>query len=74
MLNPNRQNYDDIIELNRPNSKHPKMNRQNRAAQFAPFAALTGHQNNVRSSERQQTYHADQNIDFDLDEPTTTDL
>lgn len=36
--------YDDIINLPHHVSKmHPKMSMMNRAAQFAPFAALTGH-------------------------------
>lgn len=36
-------NYDDIINLKRPESlKHPKMPIENRAAQFSPFAALSG--------------------------------
>lgn len=34
--------YDDIIHLNRPVSRHAKMTGENRAAQFAPFSALTG--------------------------------
>ncbi len=37
-------NYDDIINMPRPVSKkHPPMPLENRAAQFAPFAALTGY-------------------------------
>lgn len=36
--------YDDIINLPRPESKYPRMLRANRAAQFSPFAALTGHE------------------------------
>ena len=37
--------YDDIIHLERPVSKrHPPMPIANRAAQFAPFAALTGYE------------------------------
>lgn len=37
-------NYDDIIHLPHPVSKtHPPMSMMARAAQFAPFAALTGH-------------------------------
>ena len=37
-------NYDDIINLpHHVSSKHPQMSMMNRAAQFAPFAALTGH-------------------------------
>ena len=36
--------YDDIINLPHHVSKvHPKMSMMHRAAQFAPFAALTGH-------------------------------
>lgn len=35
--------YDDIIDLPHPTSeRHPRMSRQDRAAQFSPFAALTG--------------------------------
>jgi hypothetical protein len=35
--------YDDIINRERPVSKtHPHMSNHDRAAQFAPFAALTG--------------------------------
>ncbi len=39
----NKNNYDDIIELSRPEPYfHQPMSRHSRAAQFAPFAALTG--------------------------------
>lgn len=38
------ENYDDIINLARPETKNrAHMSRLNRAAQFAPFAALTGY-------------------------------
>ena len=33
--------------MNRPKSKYPKMSMSDRAAQFAPFAALTGHKEAV---------------------------
>ena len=37
-------NYEDIINLpHHVSSRHPQMSMMNRAAQFAPFAALTGH-------------------------------
>lgn len=46
--------YRDIIDLPHPISKkHPQMARIDRAAQFAPFAALTGHKEAVKESERQ---------------------
>jgi len=36
--------YDDIIDLPHPTSQnHPRMSLYDRAAQFSPFAALTGH-------------------------------
>lgn len=38
-----KQTYDDIINLPHPVSeRHTPMSRLNRAAQFAPFAALSG--------------------------------
>ena len=37
--------YDDIINLpHHVSDKHPQMSIHDRAAQFAPFAALTGHE------------------------------
>ncbi len=40
-----KDNYNDIINLLRPVSKkHPPMPLHDRAAQFAPFAALTGYE------------------------------
>ena len=37
-------NYDDIIALPHPEPRtHPRMTLHDRAAQFSPFAALTGH-------------------------------
>lgn len=45
--------YDDMLTLPHPVSKkHPPMARMNRAAQFAPFAALTGYEDAVRESAR----------------------
>lgn len=46
--------YEDIINLPHPTSKkHPRMSRQNRAAQFSPFAALTGYDAEIREMARQ---------------------
>lgn len=50
----NKENtYDDIMYLEHPTSlHHPRMPRENRAAQFAPFAALTGHADAVEETAR----------------------
>lgn len=45
--------YDDIINLPHHVSKiHPQMSMYQRAAQFAPFAALTGHDAAIRETAR----------------------
>lgn len=45
--------YDDIIDLPRHRSlKHPHMPLADRAAQFSPFAALTGHGDAVKETAR----------------------
>ena len=44
--------YDDIINLKRPISKHPKLDISSRAAQFAPFAALTGYDDEIKETAR----------------------
>ena len=45
-------NYKDIINLTRPQSKHPHLGIDSRAAQFAPFAALTGYDSAVKETAR----------------------
>lgn len=44
--------YDDIINLTRPQTKHPRMSLYQRSAQFAPFAALTGYEGQVKETAR----------------------
>lgn len=45
--------YDDILHLPHPVSrKHPRMAVADRAAQFSPFAALTGYDDAVREAAR----------------------
>lgn len=45
--------YDDIINLPHHISKeHPQMSMYMRAAQFAPFAALTGHDSAIQETAR----------------------
>lgn len=38
--------------MDRPKSKYPKMSMLDRAAQFAPFAALTGHKEAILEQQR----------------------
>ena len=43
--------YNDIINLPHYEPKHhPRMSMWNRAAQFAPFAALTGYEDAIKQS------------------------
>lgn len=45
--------YDDIINHRHHESlRHPRMPRINRAAQFAPFAALTGYESAIEEAGR----------------------
>ena len=49
----NSHKYDDIIHLPHHVSKnHPRMSPMNRAAQFMPFAALTGHEEAIQETAR----------------------
>lgn len=43
--------YEDIMGLQRPESSHPRMHREDRAKLFAPFAALSGHTKAVQARE-----------------------
>ena len=52
-MRENNHCYDDIINLPHPTSKvHPRMPRIDRAAQFAPFAALSGHGEEIQEAAR----------------------
>ena len=52
--------YDDIINLPHYEPKHhPRMSMWNRAAQFAPFAALTGYDAAIQESGRLTDYWID---------------
>lgn len=45
--------YDDIFNLpHHVSERHPQMSMYNRAAQFAPFAALTGHDSAITEAAR----------------------
>ena len=52
VIKPNMGKYDDIINLPHYVSKnHTPMSVYNRAAQFAPFAALVGYSESIKNSE-----------------------
>ena len=62
--------YDDMIDLPHPTSaKHPRMSMADRAAQFSPFAALTGHGAAIRETARL----TDQKIELTEDEKAVLD-
>lgn len=45
--------YDDIIDMpHHVSEKHVQMSMMNRAAQFAPFAALTGYESAIKETAR----------------------
>lgn len=51
--NRNIQQYDDIINLpHHQSATRPHMSNYDRAAQFSPFAALTGHDEAIRETAR----------------------
>ncbi|MCH5267376.1 MAG: hypothetical protein J1E62_03440 [Lachnospiraceae bacterium] len=59
-----QENYGDMIDMPRPVSKkHPPMSPEDRAAQFSPFAALTGHEAAIRETAR----WTDRRIELDED-------
>ena len=61
--------YDDIINLpHHVSKKHPQMSLEARAAQFAPFAALTGYEDEVEEAGRLTDKR------LDLDEEAKKDL
>ena len=54
--------YDDIINLpHHVSTRHPQMSMLERAAQFSPFAALNGHGDAIRESERETVERVDLN-------------
>lgn len=55
-----RKTYDDIIHMPRHiSAKHPQMARIDRAAQFSPFAALTGYDSAIKETSRQTAKRAE---------------
>lgn len=64
------RNYEDIICLpHHISKKHPQMSLLDRAAQFSPFAALTGHEDAIKETARL----TDERINLDEDEKAMLD-
>lgn len=64
------KNYDDILYMPHPTSrKHPRMSSYIRAAQFSPFAALTGHDEAVKETARL----TNERMELDEDEKSMLD-
>lgn len=62
--------YDDIIHLPHPvSAKHPQMPISSRAAQFSPFAALTGHDAAIKETARL----TDRRVELDEEEKSRLD-
>lgn len=56
------EDYSDIINLPHHVSKrHPQMSMMQRAAQFAPFAALTGYSEAIKEAEMENEKLNDSN-------------
>ena len=63
--------YDDVIYRQHPTSKkHPRMSRMNRAAQFVPFAALTGYEESIAETAR-LTDHRVELSEYEIEELNT---
>jgi hypothetical protein len=57
--------YDDIINLeHHVSTTHPHMDELSRAAQFAPFAALTGYEEVIAQTQRAAESSMDMNGSF----------
>lgn len=62
--------YDDIIDLpHHVSANHPQMSREQRAAQFSPFAALSGHGEATVEAARftERRLELDENMRAELD-------
>ena len=56
--------YDDIIHLPHPVSKkHPQMPAIDRAAQFSPFAALTGYEQVLEETKEASIYRVEHEVE-----------
>lgn len=65
------EKYKDIIDLDRPRStKHMPMEREKRAAQFAPFAALTGYETAIMKTTKKMEERWEDEYELKIGDPT----
>lgn len=64
-MNKDIHDYTDIIALPHPvSSAHSPMSKLNRAAQFAPFAALTGYEDAIENTKERAIQNLIQNTEL----------
>ena len=71
VINPKMNDYEDILYLqHHVSKKYPQMSHENRAAQFSPFAALSGHEAAIKETARitQEKIELDETQKVILDE------
>jgi hypothetical protein len=69
-MTEDHQLYDDIIDMPHHESKtHPRMPMRDRAAQFAPFAALTGYSEAIDKAGHE--YEAENDDSLGDDDPAS---
>ena len=69
-MNDEHKKYDDIINLpHHVSTRHQQMSLLDRAAQFSPFAALTGHDAAIKETQRL----TDEWVDLDEDRKALLD-
>ena len=67
------ENYEDIIHLPHHVSKrHPQMSMWNRAAQFAPFAALADYEDAIQESARKNESMYEENTSLSTENNDNT--
>ncbi len=70
-LKDSSKEYGDIIDLaHHVSTKYPRMSMRDRAAQFSPFSALTGHEAAIKETARltDEQLNLDENYKAGLDE------
>ena len=75
-MTESEEKYGDILNLPHHQSKvHPQMSIYDRAAQFSPFAALTGHEAAIKETARltEEQVELDEDKQEELNEITDID-